>query len=192
MFIEVEECRMMKGKIMKLLVPFFLFATVGVQAEQIKVPSLEVLKSRFELFQSAHSGEGSIVRALLEESGFLVEMADKELDSAYVANRLRMVAVAFNAGEFFFENNCSFLLSTGVPIGKARADSSVAGKREVIRILNLKVVEDSVLGKTLFRQFVEQNGLRADYDYSVAKLYSVFFKDYPKVLAEELAKLSSK
>lgn len=173
---------------MKMLMLSFFLATACVQAEQIKVPSLETLKSRLDAFGNVHPEEGSVGRMLLEESGFLAEMADQELSSVYVASRLRTAALVIAMVEVYFMNNYEFFLNTEVPTDKARADCAVLAKKEALRLLKLKI-EDSFFGNISFVKRHEKYDL---YNYCVKELYSAFFKDHPKVLAEELAKFSSK
>ena len=176
----------------KLVALFVLLATASIQAEQIKMPSLEILINRLEAFGNAHPEEGSVGRMLLEESGFLAEIADKELDSAYVAMRLRMAAVVFGALEYYFINNFDFLVKTGVSNEQARVDSGVIAKQHALRLLKLKLEEDSLLAKELFNNFVENAlGGQMGYSFCVPQLYTVFLQDFPKALAEELEKFSS-
>jgi hypothetical protein len=173
----------------KMLALVALFAAVRVQAEQIKVPTLKVLDERLK----NHSKECIDVRPLLEDSGFFEEMAGVEVDSGYLAMRLRGVAIILAARNAFFAGKYEFYKEHGINLTVAARDAGTIAKAQAVQYLRLKLEEDSILMGRLFNFYVEfSSESRNQYYSDVNWLYTVFFKDYPKVLAEELEKFSSK
>ena len=174
---------------MKMLALSLLLATACVQAEQIKVPSLEVLKECLK----EHPQDCIGVRVLFEDSGFFKEMAGNEVDSTELAARLRGVALALAVRNILYVKNYEFYKRHGIDFMKASDDAGTIAKATVTDYLSVKIKGDSDFGNFVFRHYVEPSSeSHKQYRSYVEWLYGVFFQDNQKVLAEELEKFSSK
>ena len=180
----------LEGKTMKsqLLALSILLATAFVQAEQIKVPSIEVLKERLK----GHPNDCIDPRIVLEDSGFFAEVADKEMDSDYLAMRLRIVALMLAARNAIYTANYEFYRDDGIGSIKASSDAGILAKAHVIEYLSVKIEGYSDFRKMVFQHSVASSSESLNQYRSYVKwLYKVFFKDNLVVAIKQLEKFPS-
>ena len=195
---------------MKMLALFILLATVCVQAEQIKVSSLEELRGRLDEACNAYpkfylenpelkSVGRLFLGRLLEKSGFLTELAGKELDSAYVAKRLRFVGADFAVGETIFLQVLEGLLNSDGRDDESYKAAIIKASTETEQIiLGLLLNQESYGGEwgelvvlgSVSRSWGAESLIW--YNSLMRLLYTAFLQDYPKALEEECKKLDSK
>jgi hypothetical protein len=118
----------MKIKILALSV---LFAIAGAQAEQIEIPLIKVLEERLK-----NCPKNCIdVRPLFEEAAFFEEMAGAEIDSGYLAMRLRGVAIILAARNAFFAGKYEFYKEHGINLTVAARDAGTIAKAQAVQYL---------------------------------------------------------
>jgi hypothetical protein len=163
---------------MKMLALVALFAAVTVQAEQIKMPSIEELKSRLKTVRYISP---DIICRVLSDSEFFKDIAGKKIDSNSLAVKIRRIALALvvshgQGNECFessFENDRDFY--------KAQHLRNEEINRRLAGYLSEKIIDYNRDG-LLFEKYVEEADKFKLYHALIEELYKVFFKDYPKSL----------
>ena len=189
--------RLKKEKTMKikLLALSIMCATVALHGEQIKVPLAQVIYDRLQENTNelrAIGGDSRQLGLIFKRDAFYSAMTGKELDSSYVAQRLRGVALALVGREALFEKKRRLYLEHGIDSSTADNDASIVAQATLSTFVGMKIVAEEGLGKVLYGTLGgSTNKAHVFYGNCVKWLYSVFFRDYPEVLREELEKLEA-
>ena len=164
----------------KVIALSFLLTTVAVQAEQIKMPSLETLKSRLK-----ESRIGIIYpdqRKIFFDSRFVEDIADKKINSNYLAVMLRRVAVAFVASNRKASKIYMSCVDNGGNYYEALSLANKEAAQRLTGYLKEKIAENPDLAEELFRKYVADSYGFREYNFIIDDLYKIFFKGYEEIL----------